>query len=191
MSDPERRGDRWEPVVEIQQLAARYAIALDGRDPVSWAALYTPDVRVGPPIDGSGHEDLQRWFRAKCSYWYRSMHLIGAHQVDLADPDDPDADPDVGTGLVQCRVEQEIGERWVTTALLYRDSYRRVDGRWLFAHRHGLPLWAYDQHTDPLEGFQRLPGGMPIRLPADYPAFRPFWADFTDEQVAAVTRSPI
>lgn len=189
--DVEQRLDRLESITRIQQLVARYAITLDGRDAHGWAALYTPDVRVGPPINGSGRADLVAWFTAKCSYWYRSMHVIGAHQIDLCDPDDPDADPDRATGLAQCRVEQEIGERWMTTAFLYRDSYVRVDGQWLFEHRHGLPIWCYDQSQDPVTGFERLPGGMPIRLPADYPAFREFWTDFTDEQVAAVTRTPI
>jgi ketosteroid isomerase-like protein len=191
MGDLEERLDRLESVAAIRQLVARYAIALDGRDAEAWAALYTPDVRVGAPIRGHGRADLVRWFRAKCAYWYRSMHVIGAHQVDLADPADPDADPDRATGLAQCRVEQEIGDRWVTTAFLYRDEYRRVEGRWLFAHRHGMPIWCYDQHSDPLDGFGPLPGGMPVRLPAEYPAFRSFWADFTDEQVAEVTRHPV
>lgn len=186
MADPAERLDRLESLAQIQQLVARYAIALDGRDAEAWAALYTPDVRVGAPVHGSGRADLVRWFRAKCSYWYRSMHLIGAHQVDL------DAgDPDRASGLAQCRVEQEIGDRWVTTAFLYRDEYRRVDGNWLFAHRHGMPIWCYDQHSDPLDGFGPLPGGMPVRLPADYPAFRSFWSDFTADQIAQVTRTPI
>jgi hypothetical protein len=66
-----------------------------------------------------------------------------------------------------------------------------VGGQWLFEHRRGLPIWCYDQHTDPLDGVRRLPGGMPVRLPADYPAFRSFWADFPTEQVAAVTRHPV
>lgn len=185
MTDVEARLDRLESVTAIQQLVARYAIALDGRDAGAWAALYTPDVRVGPPINGSGRADLERWFRAKCSYWYRSMHVIGVHQIDLGD------DPDRATGLAQCRVEQEIGERFVTTAFLYRDGYIRVDGRWLFEHRHGMPIWSYDQHADPLDGVERLPGGMPIRLPGDYPAFRSFWSDFPTDQVAAVTRHPV
>jgi len=186
MSTVEERLDRLEARAEIQQLVARYAITLDGRDAEAWAALYSPDVKVGPPINGCGRDDLVAWFRAKCSYWYRSMHVIGVHQIDL-DADDPDR----ATGLAQCRVEQEIGARFVTTAFLYRDAYVRVDGRWLFEHRHGMPMWCYDQHQDPLTGVERLPGGMPVRLPADYPAFRTFWSDFTPEQVAEVTSRPV
>jgi hypothetical protein len=180
------RLDRLESYLAIQQLVARYAITLDGRDAHAWASLYVPDVRVGPPINGHGRADLVAWFKAKCSYWYRSLHVIGAHQIDF-DPDDPDR----ASGLAQCRVEQEIGERFVTTVFLYRDNYRRVDGQWLFEHRHGLPQWCYDQHQDPLTGVDRLPGGMPVRLPADYPAFREFWTDFTDEQIAEVTSRPL
>ncbi|HEY1966322.1 MAG TPA: nuclear transport factor 2 family protein [Pseudonocardia sp.] len=184
MSGVEARLERLEAMAAIQQLVARYALALDGRDATGWADLYVADVRVGPPVDGVGREALRRWFRAKCSYWYRSMHVIGAHQIDFDGPDR-------ATGLAQCRVEQEIGDRWMTTAFLYRDEYRRDDGQWLFVHRHGQPIWCYSQHDDPLDGFERLPGGMPIRLPADYPAFREFWSDFTDEQVLSVTRRPV
>jgi ketosteroid isomerase-like protein len=194
MTDPARRAvadaalldriDRLESYTAIGQLVARYAIALDGRDAATWAGLYVPEVRVGPPVDGAGRDDLRRWFTAKCSYWYRSMHVIGAHEITFADADH-------ATGLVQCRVEQEIAERWVTTAFLYRDRYERRGGEWLFVHRHGLPIWCYGQHEDPVDGFAELPGGMPIRLPADYPAFVEFWRDFTDEQVAAVTRRPV
>ena len=176
--------ERLEALADIGQLAARYAIALDGRDASAWAALYVPDVRVGPPIEGAGRTALEQWFRAKCSYWYRSMHLIGAHQIDLDGPDR-------ATGLVQCRVEQEIGERWMTTAFLYRDSYRRSDGQWLFEHRHGMPIWCYSQDDDPINGFDRLPGGMPIRLPADYPSFRSFWSDFPPDHLAAITKTPL
>lgn len=180
----EARLERLEAYAAIQQLAARYAIALDGRDAAAWSALYVPDVVVGPPIDDVGRDALTRWFRAKCSYWYRSMHVIGAHEITFVDADH-------ATGLVQCRVEQEIGERWMTTAFLYRDRYERRDGTWFFAHRGGMPIWCYSQHEDPVDGFVELPGGMPIRLPEKYPRFVEFWKDFDDEEVAAVTRKPV
>jgi ketosteroid isomerase-like protein len=182
--DPAARLARLEAITAIGQLVARYAITLDGRDARGWADLYVPDVRVGAPVHDTGRDALRRWFREKCSYWYRSMHVIGAHQIDLTGPD-------TATGLAQCRVEQEIGGRFVTTAFLYRDRYRRHDGHWLFEHRHGQPLWAYDQHTDPLAAVDRLPGGMPVRLPAEYPAFRSFWSDFPPAHLAAVTNTPV
>jgi ketosteroid isomerase-like protein len=185
MTDLEARMDRLESYAAIQQLVANYAITLDGRDAKGWVSLYVPDVQVGRPIYGSGREDLERWFRAKCSYWYRSMHVIGVHQIHFDDDDH-------AHGLVQARVEQEIGEQWVTTGLLYEDTYRRVDGQWLFVKRHGMPMWCYNQHQDPpKDGFEFLPTGMPIRLPHEYPAFASFWEDFPEEHVASITKKPV
>lgn len=179
------RLDRLESYQAIAQLPARYALTLDARNAKDWTSLYVPDIKVGAPIHGEGREALERWFYAKCSYWYRSIHVIGAHEIVFDDDD-------YAHGQVQCRVEQEIGDAWVTTVVLYDDRYERRDGEWLFAHRRGLPLWCYQHGEDPIAtGFRSLPTGMPIRLPAESPGFTEFWQSFSDQEVAAVTRSPL
>jgi hypothetical protein len=184
-ADLAARLDRIESAHAITQLVARYALALDARDAKAWAELYVPDVKVGAPIHGVGRAALEQWVYAKCSYWYRSVHLIGAHHIEFDDDDHAHGD-------VQCRIEQEIGEHFVTTFVLYRDHYERREGEWLFAHRRGLPQWCYRHGEDPLEsGFETLPTGMPIRLPAANTSFASFWENFTEEEISAVTRHPL
>jgi ketosteroid isomerase-like protein len=180
-----QRLERLEAYAEIQQLVAQYAVSLDGRDIESIVDLYVPDVKVGPPAPGIGHEALREWFYRVVNYWYRSLHHIGGHVITLDDPDH-------AHGTMQCRVEQEIKDRFITTVVLYDDSYERRDGRWLFAHRHGQPLWCYEHGNDPITtGFESLPGGMPIRLPDEFPRFAEFWTHYSEEQIAAVTHKPI
>jgi ketosteroid isomerase-like protein len=179
------RLDRIESYLQIQQLVARYAWYLDGRDIDGLVGLYVDDVKVGAPVGGVGHDALRDWFIRSVHYWYRSLHHIGGHVIEFNDSDH-------ATGVVQCRVEQEIGDRWHTTAVLYNDHYERRNGSWRFAHRHGQPAWCYAYGDDPVAtGFDRLPGGMPIRLPHEFPKFAEFWEQFSDEDIARVTRKPL
>lgn len=179
------RIERLEAYAAIQQLVSRYALCLDGRDIDGIVELYVPDINVGPPTPGVGHDALRKWFYRVVNYWYRSLHHIGGHTITFDDADH-------ARGIMQCRIEQEIGDRFVTTTVLYEDSYERRDGRWLFAHRHGQPLWCYEYGNDPVAtGFDKLPGGMPIRLPLEFPKFAEFWSHYSDEQIAAVTKRPI
>jgi ketosteroid isomerase-like protein len=183
--DVSRRIDRVESYIAIQQLAARYAWYLDGRDIDAIVALYVDDVKVGPPATGVGHDALRQWFNRSVHYWYRSLHHIGGHVIHFEDTDH-------ATGIMQCRVEQEIGDRWVTTAVLYNDVYERRQGAWRFVHRHGQPAWCYDYGNDPVAtGFEELPGGMPIRLPHEFPKFAEFWQQFSAEDIARVTHKPV
>ncbi len=179
------RLERVEAYAEIQQLGAKYAVSLDGRDIPSIIDLYVPDVKVGPPVGGVGHDALREWFHRVVNYWYRSLHHVGGHVIEFDDADH-------ARGTMQCRVEQEIKNRFITTVVLYADRYERRDGRWLFVHRHGQPLWCYEYGKDPITtGFDSLPGGMPIRLPQEFPEFAEFWSHYSEEQVAAVTNKPI
>jgi ketosteroid isomerase-like protein len=184
-NDVLHRLERLEAYAAIQQLVAKYAVSLDGRDIANIVDLYIPDVKVGPPARGIGHDALREWFYRVVNYWYRSLHHIGGHVITFDDADH-------ARGIVQCRVEQEIGDRFVTTAVLYDDRYERRDGRWLFTHRHGQPLWSYEYGNDPIAtGFDQLPGGMPIRLPKEFPKFAEFWSHYSEEQIAAVTSKPV
>jgi ketosteroid isomerase-like protein len=179
------RLDRVESQLAIQQLAARYAWCLDGRDIDSIVGLYVDDVKVGRPVPGVGHEALRAWFNQSVHYWYRSLHHIGGHVIEFSDPDH-------ATGVMQCRIEQEIGSRWVTTVVLYHDIYERRQNEWRFVHRHGQPIWCYEYGNDPVTtGFRELPGGMPIRLPQEYPKFASFWDQFSPADIALVTHTPV
>ena len=55
-------------VLEIQQLASRYSVAVDGRDLDALAELFVPDVRVGGE---HGRAALARWYG-------RGLRSVGA-----------------------------------------------------------------------------------------------------------------
>lgn len=120
---------------EIRQLAYRYAWNLDRRDLDGVADLFVPDVRTG---DGSGRAALAAQLRAGMADLGVTVLFVGNHIIDM-DQDDPD----LARGIVYCRAVLEVrdqpGGRTVEQAILYRDRYRRHEGRWLFvARRHEL-----------------------------------------------------
>ena len=68
------RLDRLESLAAIQQLAVRYALAVDSRDMDALVDLFVPDVRVGR--DEHGRDALKAWYtttlrhrRPRCTSW--------------------------------------------------------------------------------------------------------------------------
>ena len=121
---------------EIRQLAYRYAWAVDTRDLDLLVSLFVPDVRVGR--DASGPDALRAFWADSLRAIGVSILFVGNHVVDFDDPDH-------ARGLVYCRgcVEPRDGPhpgRLVEQAILYRDTYERRDGRWLFVRRRH-ELW--------------------------------------------------
>ena len=178
------RIDRLESYAAIQQLPLRFAFASDGRDLDTLVGLYVSDVKVGPPVNGTGREALREWFKVGLAAWYRSLHLVGAHAIEVQDPDH-------ATGIVQCRVEQERGDSWLTMVFNYRDEYERRDGQWFFRRRRPQPAWCYDHSQRPHEGFRFFPQSVPTSLPQGYPHFGEFWKQASEAEIAAVTGHPV
>jgi uncharacterized protein (TIGR02246 family) len=139
---------------EIQQLAHRYAVALDARDLDALVALFVPDVRVGREKTGRAA------LRADFDRSLRSVGItflnVGTHAIDLVDDDR-------ATGIVYTKAEIQDGgpdsERWIHQAIQYHDSYERRDGRWLFVRRRHLLVYGAEPGESPL--------GLP---PANWPA---------------------
>ena len=77
----DERLDRLESLAEIQQLAVRYALALDSRDMDMMVELFVPDVRVGR--DEVGREALKRWYDRTMSFPRVSCHFVGNHVISL------------------------------------------------------------------------------------------------------------
>jgi len=169
LSEVVARLDRIEAHDAIRDLAYGYALAVDARDLDAIVALYVDDVRVGP--GRSGRPALREIFDASLRQFTASAHHVTNHLIEFLGPDD-------ATGLASCRVEHEVGDKWVTASLLYHDRYVRRDGCWLFRGRVQTRLYA-TAHDDPPLGPRRLrwPGG----LPADtgfhdtLPAWAAFW----------------
>jgi ketosteroid isomerase-like protein len=137
--------ERLLAIVEIQQLAYRYAVHLDARDLDKLVALYVPDVRVGERARGRDalREDFDRSLRTVGVTFLQ----VGNHVIDFAD--DTHA-----SGVVYTRGEIQDGgpesRRWIIHAIQYHDRYERLDGRWLFARRKHLLVYGAELGANPL-----------------------------------------
>jgi SnoaL-like domain len=102
--------------------------------------------------------------------FYRSMHQIVGHRVELVDDD-------TAVGNVYCRAEHEVGEQWIVMAIRYDDEYRRVGGRWYFSRRREQHWYAADLREHPqdvaFEGWRPTAGRPTLPRSA---AWGRFWA---------------
>ena len=172
---------RIEAYQAIQQLPIRYALAVDGRDLDAWVALFVPDVDMGRR--GSGRQVLREYIEPHLRWFYRSIHQIVGHRIELLDDD-------TAKGAVYCRAEHEVGERWIVMAICYFDDYRRVEGEWLFERRGERHWYAVDVLERPqsvgFDSWERTAG--PPSLPDGFPMWTTFFDD--DEAVRHITGSP-
>jgi len=171
-------------VVEIQQLAVRYAHALDARDLEGLSDLWVSDVWMGK-AHGEGPAAVRSYFEPVLRKFYRSIHMIVGHRVDLVDAEH-------ATGQVYCRAEHESGDAWVVQAIAYEDDYRLQDGRWLFARRkhHHWYSTPIDRAPTPpsFEDWAALGGPLPD-LPHHWPTWTAYWDKAPDAR-RATTRAP-
>lgn len=121
-----------EAQLAITQLPIRYALAVDQRDLDAWVDLFVPDVNMGR--HGQGREVLREWISPRLAGFYRSIHQICGHRIDLG-PVGASGAPETATGQVYCRAEHEVGDRWIVMGIRYDDVYRRVGDEWLFERR--------------------------------------------------------
>lgn len=167
------RIDALEARSQIQQLASRYALALDSRDVRALCELFVEDVQVG---DGrSGRVALAQWFDEILRPYRMTFHLVGNHVIDLVDEDH-------ATGVVYCRPEHEVGELWIVMAMQYWDRYERREGRWFFRSRKPQVLYAADVAENPLEvpGRFHFPGNpmlSEVTLPEKWESWQRFWRE--------------
>ena len=182
MPDPglAERVERIEAHLAIQQLAIRYAIAVDSRDIDAWVGCFRPDVNMGR--HGSGREVLRRYIEPMVRRFYRSVHQICGHRIELTGRDQ-------ATGAVYCRAEHEVGERWIVMAICYFDEYARVDGEWYFSRRRERHWYAADVTQRPQSvGFAGWSGSAEPALPAEFGSWARFWDG--DAGAAALTKAP-
>lgn len=181
MPDPAltERVERIEAHLAIQQLAIRYAMAVDARDLDAWTGCFRPDVDMGR--HGTGREALRRYIDPMVRRFYRSVHQICGHRIELAATD---AGADTATGAVYCRAEHEVGDDWIVMAICYFDEYARVDGEWFFSRRRERHWYAADMTRTPqAQGFAGWAGSAKPALPAEFPS----WASFWDKDTSAAT----
>jgi ketosteroid isomerase-like protein len=149
---------------EIRQLVAGYAVAMDARDLDRLVALFVDDVQVGR--EGRGRVALRDAFEASLGETPITVLNVGTHLIDFDDPDH-------ARGVVYCRAELQVGDRWIVQMIQYRDTYERRDGVWRFVRRRHL-LW-----------YGREVGTSPVGLePAHWPEHHTGWGELPDAWAA-------
>jgi 8-oxo-dGTP pyrophosphatase MutT (NUDIX family)/ketosteroid isomerase-like protein len=146
MTTVEERLDRLESVNAIKELTARYCYHVSRNEGDAVVDLFTDD----GVLDGSsagmgrieGRDALIAFYRPAVTEAEETLPFIQNHIIDVNGDD--------GTGTCALEARFSRGGRSITVAGHYEDTYRRVDGRWLFAERklffhHVVPLstgWA-------------------------------------------------
>lgn len=182
-TDLAARLERVESSLEVAQLPARYAMALDARDVDALVALFVDDVEAGP--EDRGRDALARWYDRVLRRFYRSIHLICGHQFDFVDADH-------ATGSVYCRAEHEDGDGWFVITMRYDDVYERRDGRWCFVRRREHPWYSVDVTERPGPDFIRWPADVELRsaMPQRMESWRRFWEAGDQDLPARLSARP-
>ena len=155
---------------KIQQLAVRYALAVDGKDLDTLATLYVDELDKG---HGPGPEGIRLFFDHVLRGSHCAMHLIGNHLIDF------DSDT-TASGVVYCRAQHHVlePEYWWDVALVYFDSYERRGDGWLFGDRR-LARWYLQDIGHPDRGLERQvpgPDETGVRMPDEFSTVARFWA---------------
>jgi len=130
-------------VIEIQQLAYRYAIAADSKDPAMMVSLFASNpVLGGPPMT---RVELVARFSNSFSHSPQCILNVGNHLVE-ADADDPDR----AKGTVYCRCEAEWNGKWLVQQIVYFDTYIRENGTWRFHTRKHLLFYGAELGQSPI-----------------------------------------
>jgi len=172
MADADTLLLRVAAMLDIQQLAYRYALAFDSRDLEMLHGLWYEDVPRLPYPDINIHtvrEDFDQWLYGLGP----SILTVANHVIDLSDEDH-------GTGSVYCLVQMDTGEHYVEQSILYQDRYVRIDGRWLFEVRRHL-LWFGTAGSE--SPFRQEPANWPAStfgrgtLPEAFPSYQALRAE--------------
>lgn len=142
----------------IDRLGRAYADVVVRRDWPALHDLFLPDTTVELDLVNSplrsivGPAAFGEFVGAAIDRFAFFEFVILNSHVELA----PDGDPDVATARIfMCELRQAHGEPERNDVFgCYRDTYRRVDGRWWFAHRR-------------YRSMARYPEGVVFPLPAD------------------------
>ena len=132
-------------LLEIRDLAARYASGVDRRDRDLFLSAFHPDARLAVYSDSEadepdsvrqGHEELGQ-VPSLITRYRRTFHFVGQHRCEI--------DGDEATGEVYCIARHltpdDHGGTDFVMHIRYQDRYRRDDGGWRIAERRVLVDW--------------------------------------------------
>lgn len=178
------RIDRIEAHQAIQQLAVKYAMAVDARDVDAWLGMFVNDIDCGRR--GKVREALRTFIEPAVRDFYPTVHSITGHAID-------EISGDHASGRVYCRAEHEFGDLWIVMTCVYYDTYERRDRIWYLARREEDFFYTCDVLERPQEvGFARWPGPTPKHNPLmmlpRFPHCKAFWAQ---TNVSEITGRPV
>lgn len=131
-------------MTELNQLAFRYAAAVDACDEAAFLAVFTPDARLRsfhpdatePFADLAGHAQLATIPNTMRGMYRATAHMMTNHLVDVAG--------DAASGQVLCTARHlELdGASSINVVIRYVDRYARHRGVWCIADRQIRFLWS-------------------------------------------------
>lgn len=154
----------------IQDLAVTYGFLVDERDYAGIGDMFTDDAVLrtqNGTVKGSGIDAVVGYFEAHLPELGPSNHFVHGHVVEF-----DSANPDHATGLVASHAELWRGGRPMVTAMRYRDTYRRVCGKWRFSERIQSYMYFVDvrEYPEALGARLRMRASANGAQPADWPA---------------------
>ncbi len=129
----ESRLDWMETRAELTELVTRYGKAVDERDLIGLADLFTEDGRLysrDRALDATGRQGIITLYKGVFDRLGPSFHW---HHGHLLERDPANGDQVKGTLMAHSETFRK-GEQYLA-ALRYSDQYRRVRGVWKFAVR--------------------------------------------------------
>jgi ketosteroid isomerase-like protein len=129
-------------VVELNQLAYRYAAAVDACDVTLFQSVFTPDARLrsyhpgsdAPFADLTGHDQLAAIPDTMRGMYRATTHMMTNHLVEV--------DGDSATGQVLCTARHLEADGAINVIIRYVDRYARHAGEWRIADRQIRFLWS-------------------------------------------------
>jgi 3-phenylpropionate/cinnamic acid dioxygenase small subunit len=133
-------------VIALNQLAYRYAAAVDARDVDAFLAVFHPDGRLRTYAAGSdepfsdvvGHEQLASVPQRMGDMFRRTFHQMTNHLVDV--------DGDAATATLLCTARflsvDPADDAAGVNVIRYVDRYERRSGEWRIADREIRFLWS-------------------------------------------------
>ena len=131
-----------EDVVALNQLAYRYAKAVDSCDVALFQSVFTPDGRMRsyhpdaeqPFADLTGRAQLAVVPDTMRGMYGATTHMMTNHLVEV--------DGDSATGEVLCTARHLEGATSINVIIRYIDRYARHKGEWRIADRQIRFLWS-------------------------------------------------
>jgi hypothetical protein len=129
----EDRIRRIEDRSAIQELGVLYGFIMDERDEGGIRQIFTTDATLRSQ-DGvfaaRGIEEIVETYLGRFAALGPTNHYSHGHVVRF-----DDGDPDTATGLLSSHAEVSRNGTAMQVALRYKDTYRRVEGKWRIADR--------------------------------------------------------